>query len=158
MTPELRLLVRQKLEAHRQLTKDPSNSSLREHFIVLRRNATKLSRALKARHFMDMCNEHSKSPRKLWSLLNSLTGRVKSHPPPRATLNSLSETFAVLTVTLAVLSTLSRLQCRDWDPLHQWTLTGATSTVQVFSCICTDGAKSFTKHRPPQSHWTWWYS
>ena len=45
---------------------------------------------------MDMCNEHSKSPRKLWSLLNSLTGRVKSHPPPRATLNSLSETFTAI--------------------------------------------------------------
>ena len=45
---------------------------------------------------MDMCNEHSKSPRKLWSLLNSLTGRVKSHLPPRATLISLSETFAAI--------------------------------------------------------------
>ena len=88
MTPELRLLIRQKLKAHRQLTKDPS-----KFFIVLRRNATKLSRALKNRHFMDMCNEHSKSPRKLWSLLNSLTGRVKSHPPPQATLNSQSETL-----------------------------------------------------------------
>ena len=43
-----------------------------------------------------MCNEHSKSPRKLWGLLNSLTGRVKTHPPPRATLNSLSETFAAI--------------------------------------------------------------
>ena len=31
MTPELRLLIRQKLKAHRQLSKDPSNSSLREH-------------------------------------------------------------------------------------------------------------------------------
>ena len=96
MTPELRLLIRQKLKAHRQLIKDPSNSSLREHFIVLRWNATKLFRALKNRHFMDMGNEHSKSPRKLWSLLNSLTSRVKSHPPPRATLNSLSETFAAI--------------------------------------------------------------
>ena len=45
---------------------------------------------------MDMCNEHPKSPRKLWSLLNSLTGRVKSHPLPRATLKSLSETFAAI--------------------------------------------------------------
>ena len=69
-----------------------------QFFIVLRRNATQLSRALMNRHFMDMCNEHSKSPRKLRSLLNSLTstGRVKSHPPPRATLISLSETFAAI--------------------------------------------------------------
>ena len=27
-----------------------------------------------------------------------------------------------------------------------------------FSPACKDGAKSFTKHRLPQSHWSWWYS
>ena len=94
MTPELRLLIRQKLKAHRHLTKDPSNSSLFSD--EMQQSYPELS--LKNRHFMDMSNEHSKSPRKLWSLLNSLTstGRVKSHPPPRATLISPSETFAAI--------------------------------------------------------------
>ena len=124
-----------------------------QFFIVLRRNATKLTRALKNRHFMDMCNEHSKSPRKLWSLLNSLTGLVKSHPPPQATLNSLSETFA------AIVSDPSR-------PVHlvqtaetETRCTSEPSQERRRLCqLSPDGSKSFTKHRLPQSHWSWWYS
>ena len=102
---------------------------------------------------MDMCSEHSKSPRKLWSLLNSLTGRVKSHPPPRATLNSLSETFA------AIVSDPSR-------PVHlvqtaetETRCTSEPSQKRRRLCqLSPDGSKSFTKHRLPQSRWSWWYS
>ena len=96
MTPELKSLLRCKSTAHRQLIKDPGNTFLREKFVLLRRRATQLSRSLKNHYFTEACSTYSRSPKKLWGLINSLTGRVKSHPPPRASLDSLSNTFSAV--------------------------------------------------------------
>ena len=105
---------------------------------------------------MDMCNEHYKSPRKLWSFLNSLTGRVKSHPPPRTTLNSLSETFAAIFSDPGC--PVHLVQTAETETCCTSELSQERHWLCHFSCICTDGAKSFKKHRLPQSQWCWWYS
>ena len=78
------------------MIKDPGNTFLREKFVLLRRRATQLSRSLKNHYFTEACSTYSRSPKKLWGLINSLTGRVKSHPPPRASLDSLSNTFSAV--------------------------------------------------------------
>ena len=69
---------------------------LREKLVLLRRRATQLSRSLKNHYFTEACSTFSRSPKKLWGLINSLTGRVKSHPPPRSSLDSLRNTFSAV--------------------------------------------------------------
>ena len=91
---KLRHLRHIRTVTHRQLKKHPGNPVLRQQFCEARKAATKLSRTLKNKYFQEQCTTYSRHPRKFWQLINSLTGRVKIHPAPKASLTELSAQFS----------------------------------------------------------------
>ena len=91
LTAELVQLVRQRNALHKRLVRDPGNVALRDQHREARRAARRLDRQLKSRHFQTQCS--TSRPRKLWSVINTVTGRGKSSREPLAPIGALSTTF-----------------------------------------------------------------
>ena len=93
-TPALRHLVHLRHVAHDRLLKSPTDTAAREVFRDLRKQCTDLSRTLKNAYFKEKCRTYSRDPRSLWNTINALTGRMKTHTPPQASVKDLSDFFA----------------------------------------------------------------
>ena len=76
---------------HKQLVRDPGNDILRQQHKTTRRVARQLDRRLRNKYFVDKCD--TSSSHKLWSVIDKVTGRVKLHRDPQASLQDLSKTF-----------------------------------------------------------------
>ena len=79
--------------AHRALIKHPMDDRLRQQYRAIRRQGTLLNRKLKSVYYKDKFSAATGNPRLQWAVLNQLTGRRKSHPTPKASLSSLSDTL-----------------------------------------------------------------
>ena len=91
LTAELVQLVRQRNALHKRLVRDPGNVALRDQHREARRVARRLDRQLKSRHFQTQCS--TSRPHKLWSVINTVTGRGKSSREPLVPIGALSTTF-----------------------------------------------------------------
>ena len=121
--PTLQHLVHLRHVAHHRLLKSPTNISARTTFCDLRRQCTKLSRALKNAYFTEQCRVYSRNPRPLWNTINLLTGRLHAHAPPQASMDDLSEDFFSL---LWLLMLIGRLNLWSRGSQHQPPITCLT--------------------------------
>ena len=94
LTPELVAAVRQRNQLYRRLPKNRKNTEL----CTLHRAAREAVRALDPRlrnaFFVKECE--TKDHRKLWSVMNSVTGRKKQSEPPKASLKCLCDSFGAI--------------------------------------------------------------
>ena len=91
LTPELVAAVREQNQFHRRLMSDKGNADLRELHRQARSTARKLDRRLRNAYFMNQCA--TRDQRKLWSVMNIVTGRAKQRQEPQADIVDLSKTF-----------------------------------------------------------------
>ena len=91
LTDELVHLVRKRNSLHKQLTKHPTDAHLRHQHKCARREARRLDRRLRNQYFLNKCE--SSPPHKLWSVMNTVTCRNKSHREPQVSAGELSKTF-----------------------------------------------------------------
>lgn len=91
LTAELVTAVRKRKRLHRLLMKDIKNENLRAEHRSARSHARKLDRRLRNEYFSAQCN--TSDQRKLWKVLNTVTGRTRSTQAPQSSLSDLSKTF-----------------------------------------------------------------
>ena len=70
---------------------DKGNADLRELHRQALSTARKLDRRLRNAYFMNQCA--TRDQRKLWSVMNIVTGRAKQHQEPQAGIEDLTKTF-----------------------------------------------------------------
>ena len=92
LTEELIMKVRERKKLHRQLTRNPTNEALRENHRRARATARKPDRMLRNAYFTQQCSGTS-DQRKLWAIMNCVTGRSKKRHTPKASLDDLSQVF-----------------------------------------------------------------
>jgi len=71
--------------------KDTANMELRDQHRAARATARKLDRKLRNAYFLKQCA--TRDQRKLWCVMNTVTGRRKEHRIPEAPLDELSQVF-----------------------------------------------------------------
>ena len=86
-------MFHRRISAHRAFIKHPMDDRLRQQYRAIRRQGTLLNRKLKSVYYKDKFSAATGNPRLQWAVLNQLTGRRKSHPTPKASLSSLSDTL-----------------------------------------------------------------
>ena len=91
LTDELVGAVRKRNHLHRLLMRDQANVQLRDQHREARAMARRLDRKLRNQFFTEQCR--TSDQRKLWRVLNVVTGRQKKAQVPQASLQDLSETF-----------------------------------------------------------------
>lgn len=91
LTGELVAAVRERNALHRRLMKDPGNAALKDQHRSARAAARKLDRKLRNMYFLSQCA--TSDQRKLWQVMNTVTGRKRVHQAPQAPLNDLSMAF-----------------------------------------------------------------
>lgn len=91
LTDELVACVRARNSAHRRLMKDRTNEELRQVHRIARSTARKLDRKLKNLYFMKQCE--TSDQRRLWSVMNDVTGRRKQRQDPKVPIQTLSRAF-----------------------------------------------------------------
>ena len=98
LTDELKTLVQQRNHLHRQLKKHPTDTALQTAHRTARAAARKLERRLKNEYFQNKIQDSGGDNKKMWSIVNTITGRMKSKQVPQASVTDLSSTFGA-TVT-----------------------------------------------------------
>ena len=91
LTNELVVAVRKRNGLHRKLMRDQGNARLREEHKSARSVARKLDGKLRYQYFTTQCQ--TTNQRKLWRVLNTVTGRRKKSQIPQAPLPELSRVF-----------------------------------------------------------------
>lgn len=91
LTDELVAAVRERNKLHRLLMKNPGHHNLREQHRLARSRARKLDRQLRNAYFTEQCR--TADQHRLWSVLNTVTGRKKQSQAPQTSLVDLSRTF-----------------------------------------------------------------
>ena len=92
LTEELIMKVWERKKLHLQLTRNPTNEALWENHRRARATARKLDRMLRNAYFTQQCSGTS-DQRKLWAIMNCVTGRSKKRHTPKASLDDLSQVF-----------------------------------------------------------------
>ena len=90
-TTELVNLVRRRNHLFRQLTRDRGNKELEDQHRKARAAARHLDRRLKNQYFVRECS--TTDQRKLWAVMNLVTGRNRVRTKPKASIQHLSEAF-----------------------------------------------------------------
>ena len=91
LTEELVAAVRLRNSLHRQLMKARHNDVLRDQHRAARATARKLDRKLQNAYFLSQCT--TSNQRKLWHVMNTVTGRGREYQAPKASLQDLSTVF-----------------------------------------------------------------
>ena len=91
LTEELVNAVRDRNALHRRLMRDRGNPDLQEQHRVARSKARKLDRTLRNRYFIAKCT--TSDQRKLWAVMNVVTGRKRQKQVPQAPIADLSDVF-----------------------------------------------------------------
>ena len=91
LTPDLVDCVRTRNSLHRRLMKDHENDVLRQHHRDARAKARRMDRQLRNLYFLSKCN--TADQRKLWKVMNAVTGRHSKRQEPKATIDELSQVF-----------------------------------------------------------------
>ena len=94
LTDELVDLVRNRNKLHRMLMKDQQNDVLRAEHKQARSAARKLDRRLKSLYFKKKCE--TSDQRKLWEVMNTVTGRSRTTQDPKASIDALSTVFGTV--------------------------------------------------------------
>lgn len=84
-------LVRERNRLFHLLTRDRGNTGLEEQHRAARAAARRLDRKLKNAYFVERCS--TRDQRKLWAIMNLVTGRKKIKQTPKASLQQLCEAF-----------------------------------------------------------------
>jgi len=106
LTDELVACVRARNSAHRRLMKDRTNEALRQQHREARAAARRLDRKLKNLYFVRQCE--TSDQRKLWSVINDVTGRRKQRQDVQAPIWSTE--YSSSTIRPAAVSVLYLLQ------------------------------------------------
>ena len=93
LTDNLLQCVRDRKQLHRLLMRDTTNDVLREQHRTARAMARSLGRKLRNQYFMSQCSTSDSDQRKLWSVMNTVTGRKRSHSAPQVPPDQLSDVF-----------------------------------------------------------------
>ena len=91
LTDNLVQCVRDRKRLHRLLMRDTTNDVLRQQHRTARAMARSLDRKLRNQYFMSQCS--TSDQRKLWSVMNTVTGRKRSHSAPQVPPDQLSDVF-----------------------------------------------------------------
>ena len=91
LTDTLIALVRRRNSLHRRLMRDVKNDNLRQLHRSARAEARKLDRRLRNEYFMAASS--TTDQRKLWSVINTVTGRQRRHHDPKVSAQELSNAF-----------------------------------------------------------------
>lgn len=94
LTDELVRLVRKRNKLHKMLMKDQQNDALRAEHKQARSAARRLDRRLKSLYFMEQCK--TSDQRKLWRVINTVTGRSRITQDPKASIRDLSTVFGTV--------------------------------------------------------------
>eukprot|EP00117_Sycon_ciliatum_P019099 scpid40375/ scgid17431/ RNA-directed DNA polymerase from mobile element jockey; Reverse transcriptase len=87
-------LTMAKNRLHRRWLRDRANIALFHQYKRARTAAANLVRRRKNQYFSDECVVNNRNPRKMWSLLNSITGRGGSKQDPACDVNKVSVAFS----------------------------------------------------------------
>ena len=88
----LHLIARRKL-LHRAYIRQNRDQEAYSRFKEARTTAHAYNRKLKNDYFCQQCTVYHNDSRRLWNIMNSVTGRVKKKVSPGCTVNSLGQTF-----------------------------------------------------------------
>ena len=91
LTDNLVQCVRDRKRLHRLLMRDTTNDVLRQQHRTARAMARSLDRKLRNQYFMSQCS--TSDQRKLWSVMNTVTGRKRRHSAPQVPPDQLSDVF-----------------------------------------------------------------
>lgn len=92
LTEELVACVRSRNHLHRRLMRDRSNELLRQQHRDARSKARRLDRKLRNEYFFTQCS--TTDQRKLWKVMNDVTGRKATRHDPQASMGDLSKQFS----------------------------------------------------------------
>ena len=91
LTNELVDRVRDRNRLHRCLMLDRTNNVLRQEHKDARARARRLDRQLRNAYFLSQCN--TPDQRKLWRVMNTVSGRLSKAQEPKASMDDLSKQF-----------------------------------------------------------------
>ena len=91
LTDALVDLVQRRNSLRKRLAKEPGNDTIRREHKNVRRETRRLDRRLRNEYFVRKCD--TTDSHKLWSVIDTVTGRVKTRCEPKLSLNALCETF-----------------------------------------------------------------
>ena len=94
LTDRLVRLVRERNSLHKLLMRDPQNNVLRSQHRQARAVARKEDRRLRCEYLIAQCS--ATDQRKLWKVMNSVTGRRRAHQQPTASVTDLSTAFSAV--------------------------------------------------------------
>lgn len=92
LTQELVDAVRKRNRLHQQLMRDKQNETLRQQHRSARKQARQLDRRLRNAYFTSQCA--TTDQRKLWKIMNAVSGRIKERQSPQVPTDDLSRAFA----------------------------------------------------------------
>ena len=87
-------LVRRRNALHRDLMKDTQNDELRQAHRAARSEARRLDRKLRNEYFLRAST--TTDQRKLWTVLNKVTGRTRDHSDPQVSAQALGQAFGAI--------------------------------------------------------------
>eukprot|EP00117_Sycon_ciliatum_P035925 scpid30618/ scgid27134/ len=93
MDRELCKLNQQKRRLHRKWLADRTNLAAHAAFRRVRSNAANANRRKQNQYFFNQCEENSRNPGKMWSVLNAVTGRKTQHREPTCDIGQVSDAF-----------------------------------------------------------------
>ena len=133
LTKELVDSVRERNRLHRCLMRDQMNDVLRQEHRNARARARRMDRRLRNSYFLSQCN--TSDQRKLWRVMNTVSGRVSKHQEPKASMVDLNRLFGNV-VTDA--SRPTTLLCPE-GPAHEHGLSSfhLVTIDDVRKCLCS---------------------
>ena len=133
LTKELVDSVRERNRLHRCLMLDQMNDVLRQEHRNARARARRVDRRLRNSYFLSQCN--TSDQRKLWRVLNTVTGRLSKHQEPKASMVDLNRLFGNVATDASRPSTLL---CPE-GPAHEHGLSSfyLVTIDDVRKCLCS---------------------
>ena len=86
-------LIRTRNRLHTRWLRNPEDMALHSAFKLARTQASNAIRRKRNSYFHQTCQSASANPRKLWQLINSLTGRTRAQPDPTCDVEEVGNTF-----------------------------------------------------------------
>ena len=86
-------LDKKKKRYHRLWLADKGNVQLHQQYRKVRTQATNMYRRCRNEYFARQCQEHSRNPRQIWKVINTVTGRGKQKTEPTCNIEEVANVF-----------------------------------------------------------------
>ena len=93
MNAELLRLIARRRKFHKAYIRQSRSAEAYALFSRARAEAHNFNRQLKSEYFLNQCSMHSRDPRQMWRVMNTVTGRQRKSTDPACSTHSIAQVF-----------------------------------------------------------------